>query len=56
MLADLDRFLGAVEFEQPDLAHTRRDHDVGRIAGEARARDTILHDVESVDHDARDIR
>ena len=54
--SDLDGFPGAMEVEQPDLSAARRDHDVGRIAGEARARHAVLHDVERIHHDARDIR
>ena len=48
-----DRLLRAVEIEQPDAADARADQDVGRIAGEPRARDAVLHDVERLDHHGR---
>src|SRR6185369_16168062 len=37
-----------------DVADPRIDHDVRRIAGEPCPRDAILHDVEGIDHHARD--
>lgn len=45
-----DRIGGAVEIEPSDLPDARRDQEVGRIAGKARARNAILHDVERIDH------
>ena len=41
---------------RPILASFGVDHDVRRIAGEARAGDAVLRDVEGVDHDRRDAR
>src|SRR4051812_49589336 len=46
--------MGAVEIEPANVADPRVDHDVGRIAGEPRPRDAVLHDVEGIDHYARD--
>src|SRR5262249_6514815 len=37
---------GAVEIENADAAQLRKDHEVGWIAGETRARNPVLHDVE----------
>src|SRR5262249_17934330 len=51
--ADLDRLLGAVEIEPADVAEARADHDVGGVAGQARASDAILHDVVGFDHHGR---
>ena len=39
---------------RPIFDELRRDHDVGRIAREARARDAVLRDVEGVDHHGGD--
>ena len=44
---------GAVEVEPADVTDARRDQDVGRIAGKARPRDAVLHDVEGVHHHGR---
>ena len=51
--ADLDRLVGAMEIEPADAAKPRADQHIGRIAGEPRARDAVLHDVEGLDHDGR---
>ena len=42
-----------MEIEPADVTDARADHDVRRIAGEPRPRDAVLHDVEGVDHHAR---
>src|SRR5690606_11016524 len=52
--ADLDRLGGAVEVEQADAAEHRIDDDVRWVAGEPRAGDPILHDVEGFHHDRGD--
>src|SRR3954468_1866966 len=41
-----DRLGGAVEFHRAEIRQERRDHDVGRVAGEAAARHLHLDDVE----------
>ena len=46
-----DQILGAVEIKPADLADARRDQQIRRIAGQPRAGDAVLHDVERVDHD-----
>ena len=38
--------VGAVELHQADAAQPRDQHDMRRLAGQARARDVVLHDVE----------
>ena len=48
--AERDEFVGAVELEQADLADLQADQHVGRVAGETRAHDAVLGDVEGVDH------
>src|SRR4029077_5957113 len=42
LLTGLDAVGRAKELEQPDVAELWRDHDVGWIADEARARNSIL--------------
>ena len=42
-----------MEIEPADVAEPRADQDVRRIAGEPRARDAVLHDVEGLDHHGR---
>src|SRR5690348_15550274 len=39
-----------MEVEPADLADTWVDQEVRRVAGEARAGDAVLHDVEGIDH------
>ena len=51
--AELDGVGGAMEVEPADRADFRRDQNVRGIAGHARARDPVLHDVERLDHDGR---
>src|SRR5947207_11053461 len=51
--ADLYGLLGAMKVEHTDRTKTRADHDIGGIAGQARARNAILHDVIGLDHDGR---
>src|SRR5579871_4352623 len=51
--ADRNGFLGAMEIEQVDAPKPGTDHHVGRIAGQARAGDAVLHDLERLDHDGR---
>ena len=41
-----DRLIGAIEFHQADAAQPRHQHHVRRLAGQARARDVVLHDVD----------
>ena len=48
--------LGTMEIEPADAADARRDQHVRRIAGETRARDAVLHDVERFHHDSRQTR
>jgi len=48
--AEGDQVAGAVEIEPADLADAGRDQEVRRIAGEPRAGDAVLHDVEGIDH------
>ena len=45
-----DQIIGAVKIEPADLTDPGRDQQVGRIAGEPRPGDAVLHDVEGVDH------
>src|SRR4051794_26920184 len=49
-----DQIVRAVEIEPTDLTDARRDQQIRWIAGEPRAGDAILHDVESIDHDRGD--
>ena len=51
-----DQIVGAVEIEPADLTDAGRDQQIGRIAGEARAGDAVLHDVEGIDHDGGNAR
>ena len=51
-----DQVVGAVKIEPADLADAGRDQQVGRIAGQPRAGDAVLHDVEGIDHDRGDAR
>src|SRR6185312_15604064 len=51
--ASLDGFAGAMEIEPSHLPDPWVDGDVRRIAGQARPRDAILHDVEGIRHDCR---
>src|SRR6202042_817768 len=50
------QIVGAVEIEPADLTDAGRDQQIRRIAGQARAGDAVLHDVEGIDHDGRDAR
>ena len=45
-----------MEVDQADAAEPRIDAHVGRIAGEPRARDAILHDVEGLHHHGGEAR
>ena len=45
-----------MEFEPADRAEPRADQHVGRIAGEPRAGDAVLHHVERFDHHGRNAR
>src|ERR1700730_489279 len=50
LAADRDKFVGAMKIEQADFAEPRVDQNVGWIAGEARARNPALRNVERVHH------
>src|SRR4051812_42222979 len=54
--AERDRLAGAVEVEEADAAEARTDGHVGRVAGETRPGDAILHDVERFHHDGGETR
>src|SRR3954464_9027173 len=43
-----------MEVDPADLADTRCDQQVRRIARKARTSDAVLHDIEGIDHDAGD--
>jgi hypothetical protein len=49
-LAGSDRLLGAMEIEPADVTDVPGDLHVRRIAGEPRAGQAVLHDVERLDH------
>ena len=51
-----DQVVGAVKIEPADLPDAGRDQQVGRIAGQPRAGDAVLHDVEGIDHDRGNAR
>src|ERR1051326_4379298 len=48
--AERDRFIGAMKIEQADRPQVWLDQDVGRVPGETRAGDAVLHDVEGLAH------
>src|SRR3984893_13056996 len=48
--ADRDKFVGAMKIEEADFAEPRIDENVGRITGEARARNPALRDIERIHH------
>src|SRR5262249_62082837 len=45
-------FLGAMKFQQADMAELGRDRDIRRLTGEPAAGNSVLQDVEGLDHDA----
>src|SRR5262249_15488825 len=51
--AERDGFLGAVKVEQIDASKLWTDQHVGRIAGEAGARNAVLHDLKGLNHHCR---
>src|SRR3546814_9413828 len=51
-LALRDDLVRTVELEQPDGPESRRDVNVGRLAGEPRPRDAVLDDAQRGDHHA----
>ena len=50
LAADRDKFVGAMKIEQADCTEPRVDENVRRIAGEARARNPALRDIERIHH------
>src|SRR5262245_5226799 len=56
LAAGLYSFGGAMKIEPADIAQTRADEDIGRIACKPRPRDAVLHNVESLHHYGRQSR
>ena len=50
LAAERDQFVGAMKLEHADVADLDLHQRVGRIAGEPRAHDAVLENVERADH------
>src|SRR5271165_6198945 len=56
LAAERDQLVGAMKLEHADLADLELHQGVRRIAGQPRAHDAVLEDIESVDHRGQEAR